>query len=180
MLTLQIPKIEAWDEKTEEFVTINSFNLQLEHSLLSLSKWEAKTCKPFLSRDNLSNEELIEYIRCMTITQNVNPRFYELIPPDIYNKINDYISAPMTATTFSNERSTKGSATVVTSELIYFWMISYNIPFECEKWHLNRLLTLIRVCEAKNSPGKKMSKQEILNRNRALNASRRAKTKSKG
>lgn len=181
MLKIHVPKIEAWDEASEEFITINEFDLQLEHSLLSLSKWEALYCKPFLDRKQLSNKELKDYIKCMTITQNVDPRFYDVISADIYQKITDYIGAPMTATTFSNDKNGKGGkGGIVTSELIYFWMISFNIPFECEKWHLNRLMTLIRVCEAKNSPSKKMSKQDILNSNRSLNAARRARMKSRG
>lgn len=181
MLKINIPEIEAWDSKSEQFITIPAQTLLAEHSLLSISKWEAKYNKSFLST-KLSNQEFIEYFKCMLITQNVNTSYFELLPYSIVKEIIDYIEAPMTATTFSNHGPSGGpkDRTVITSELIYYWMILHEIPFECEKWHLNRLLTLIRVCNAKNGNTKKMSKGEIFENNRALNAARRAKLKSRG
>ena len=178
MLLLTIPPIEMFNEKTSEFVYSKETKISLEHSLVSLSKWESKWNKPFLSKDNKTLEETIDYIRCMTITQNVDPEVYFRLTDENINTINKYIESPMTATTFSDNGHS--SREIITSELIYYWMISLNIPMECQKWHLNRLLTLIRVCNIKNAPAKKMSRREIMNRNAALNAARRKKLNSTG
>lgn len=180
MLQITIPATERFDEQTYEFITTKEKTLQLEHSLISLSKWESKWCKSFLDNKNLTEEELIDYIRCMTLTQNVESEVYYCLSQENIEQINEYISAPMTATTFNNLGEKSGQKEVVTSELIYYWMIANNIPFECQKWHLNRLLTLIRVCNIKNTPPKKMSKRDVMNRNAAINAARRKKMNSKG
>lgn len=180
MLQITVPATEEWDESKQEFVYTKETTLQLEHSLVSLSKWESKWCKPFLSDEDLTEEETIDYIKCMTITQNVNPEVYKCLTQENIYQVRDYISAPMTATYFSKERNCRPSREIVTSELIYYWMISLNIPFECQKWHLNRLLTLIRVCNIKNKPPKKMSRREIMERNTALNESRRKQLNTKG
>lgn len=179
MLEITIPSLELWNEKKQEFVSIKGTTLKLEHSLVSLSKWESKWCKPFLSREDKTREETLDYIKCMTLTQNVDPDIYQYISNENVNKIIEYINAPMTATTLREEKK-GGSKEIVTAELIYYWMIALTIPFECQKWHLNRLLTLIRVCNVKNTPPKKMSKREIMSRNAALNASRRKQLNSKG
>ena len=181
MLQITIPaRDDLWDEANGKFVTSKEQKLVLEHSLVSLSKWESKWCKPFLSRQEKTTEETIDYIRCMTLTQNVNPKVYNFLTDENIRDVNAYIEAPMTATWFSNSNTGKQNREQITAELVYYWMIALNIPFECQKWHLNRLLTLIRVCEVKNSPPKKMSKREILNRNAALNAARRKQLNSKG
>lgn len=180
MLQITIPSGEFFDERTESFVTVKEQTLQLEHSLVSLSKWESKWNKSFLSIKEKSFEESIDYIRCMTITQNVDPLVYQNITPSILSKISDYIDLPMTATTFKDDNNRGHSGEIITSEIIYYWMISNGIPFECQKWHLNRLLTLIRVCAIKNQPAKKMGKNELANRNRALNAARRSRLHTKG
>lgn len=181
MLQITIPATEQWDEAKQEFINTKEQKLQLEHSLVSLSKWESKWCKPFLGKDEKTDEETIDYIRCMTITQNVDPSVYDFIPNDVREQITKYINAPMTATWFSKEqKGGKGSSEQITSELVYYWMISLNIPFECQKWHLNRLLTLIRVCNVKNQPPKKMSKKSLMSRNAALNAARRKQFNTKG
>lgn len=184
MLQVTIPAVESFDEKTNEFISTKEQTLQLEHSLLSLSKWESKWKKPFLSTEQRSYEESVDYIRCMTITQNVSPDIYRFIPPDIVKQVSDYIEDPMTATWFTNSTGSssqgKKNSEATTSELIYYWMIALNIPMECQKWHLNRLLTLIRVCEIKQEPQKKMSKRDIMSRNKALNEKRRAALHSKG
>lgn len=173
MLTLVIPGRELFDEESNEFVYSKEVTLQLEHSLVSLSKWEAKWNKPFLSQDvTKTDEEILDYVRCMTVTQNVNKNVYYRLTKENIEKINEYINLPMTATTFKDHNSSRNKE-VITAEIIYYWMISLNIPLECQKWHLNRLLTLIKVCSIKNSPSKKMSKREIMNQNRALNASRK-------
>lgn len=180
MLQIYVPEKEMWDEKTETFLKTKSQTIQLEHSLISLSKWESKWCKPFFSKDDKTTEETIDYIKCMTITPNVEPYVYSFLTNEDIININDYISAPMTATWFSEDRHTSRSSEQVTSELIYYWMIALNIPFECQKWHLNRLLTLIRVCNIKNQPDKKMSKREILSRNAALNEARKKQMNTRG
>lgn len=180
MLIITVPAVEMFNEKTNEFFTLKEQTLQLEHSLVSLSKWESKWCKPFLSKNNKTMEETIDYIKCMTITQNVKEDVYERLSRSNIEKINEYIDAPMTATTFHDDSQKGRGKETITSELIYYWMISLNIPMECQKWHLNRLLTLIRVCNVKNSPPKKMSKGDIMRRNAALNAARRKQLNSKG
>lgn len=179
MLYIKVPSQEYYNEKTETFGTVKEQTLQLEHSLVSISKWESVWCKPFLTSNDKTPEESLDYVRCMTLTQNVDPNVYYNILPDTLNTISKYIESPMSATTFYEDNK-KSSKEQITSELIYYWMIASNIPFECQKWHLNRLLTLIRVCSIKNTPNKKMTRQEIFNRNRALNAERRAKAGSKG
>lgn len=183
MLEIKIPLgSESWDEEKEEFIIPNYKTIRLEHSLVSLSKWESKWNKPFLKTldKSLSLEETIDYIKCMTISQNVNSDIYKYITNSIIETVNKYIDDPMTATTFSTMEKGKINGEIITAELIYYWMISLNIPFECQKWHLNRLLTLIRVCSIKNSPNKKMSKMDVAARNRALNEARRKKYNSKG
>lgn len=171
---------EYWDEEKEEFVKPRERVIQLEHSLVSLSKWESKWCKPFFTKQEKTYEETIDYIKCMTITQNVESEVYEHLTRNNIMAINQYIDASMTATTFSDRKTGKNSNEIITSELIYYWMIALNIPFECQKWHLNRLLTLIKVCNIKNQPPKKRSRREIMSRNAALNAQRRARLNSKG
>ena len=179
MLTITIPAREMFDDKTQRFLSTKEQTLQLEHSLVSLSKWESKWNKPFLNKDDKTTEETLDYIRCMTITQNVNPDVYMGLTPSNIEAINKYIDSPMTATTFHNDKQS-GPKQVVTSELIYYWMISHNIPMECQKWHLNRLLTLIRVCNVKNAPAKKMSKRDIASQYASLNAARRNKLNTRG
>lgn len=180
MLQITIPATEQWDEKKQEFINTKEQTLQLEHSLVSLSKWESKWCKPFLTNDIKTEEETIDYIKCMTITQNIDPNVYNFIPINIRDEIKRYIDAPMTATWFNERAGGKPSSEQTTSELIYYWMISLNIPFKCEKWHLNRLLTLIKVCEAKSKPPKKMKQREIMSQQSAINAARRKRLGSKG
>ena len=180
MLQITIPAIEFWDEETETFLTNDKEQvLQLEHSLVSISKWESKHCKPFLTKEQKTYEETIDYIKCMTITQNVPDSVYQHLTSKNISEINAYIEAPMTATTFSNFDK-KTSNEIVTSELIYYWMVANGIPMECQKWHINRLLTFIRVCNAKSTPPKKMSKREIASRYASLNAARRAKLGTRG
>lgn len=180
MLKVTIPENEFFDEKTSSFIKIPETTLSLEHSLLSISKWEANHAKSFIGSNDKTNEELIDYVRCMTITQNVNPLLYYTIPNSVFKEITDYIGSPMSATKIAKKEGQGSSREVVTSELIYYWMIAYGIPFECEKWHLNRLLNLIKICNIKNNPGKKMSRNEILSRNAALNAARRKSMGSRG
>lgn len=179
MLTITVPVREMFNEKTGEFFNTKEQTLQLEHSLVSLSKWEAKWNKAFLTKEQKTPEQVLDYIRCMTITQNVDPNIYNALTDENIEAINKYIEAPMTATSFYDKGLKKNNETV-TSELIYYWMIALNVPMECQRWHLNRLLTLIRVCNIKNTPPKKMNKRELMSRNAALNAARRSKLNTRG
>ena len=186
MLVITIPAskpVEYYDEIKEEFFTkpgTKEQTLQLEHSLVSLSKWESKWCRPFLSSPPATVEETIDYIKCMTITKNVNPEVYDNLTEENIEQIKAYINAPMTATTFYDEKITKRNREIVTSELIYYWMIALQIPSDYEKWHINRLLTLIRVCNIKNQPPKKRSRREIMSRNAALNEARKRQLNTNG
>lgn len=180
MLQIVIPSSEQYDEEKQEFVYIKEYTLQLEHSLVSISKWESKWCKSFLSSKDKSYEETLDYIKCMTLTQNLDSQVFNNLSNENIDQINKYIEAPMTATFFSKDESLKSNREIVTSEIIYYQMIALNIPFECQKWHLNRLLALIRVCNIKNQPPKKRSRREIMSRNAALNASRRNQLNTKG
>ena len=172
MLQITIPESEYYDEVNNEIITVKEQKLSLEHSLISLSKGESKWHKPFLSKDEKTYEETLDYIKCMTITPNVDPAVYTRLTRKQILEINEYISNPMTATFFSENQKSGRSGELVTNELIYYWMVSAQIPFECERWHLNRLLTLIRVCSVKNQPPKKMSRKALASRNAQLNAAR--------
>lgn len=181
-IIIPAPVSEEWDAAKEEFVYNEQGKEQtlcLEHSLVSLSKWESKWCKPFLSSEK-TDEEILDYIKCMALTQNVKPDIYNRLTQENIEAINDYINAPMTATTFSDRQSKGRNREIITAELIYYWMVALNIPFECQKWHINRLLTLIRVCEIKSETPKKLTPNEIRSRNAALNAARRKRLNTKG
>jgi hypothetical protein len=180
MLTLEVKGRRLWDERNQEFLYTNDHTLVMEHSLVSISKWESIWCKPFLGKDPMTSEQTISYIKCMTITKNVDPNIYFCLTNSDIEKVRKYIEAPMTATTVYDDSDGKGSKETITSELIYYWMLSLNIPVEFQKWHLNRLLTLIKVCNVKNKPPKKMSKSEIYARNARLNAERKRRLGTKG
>lgn len=169
-----------WDERKQEFVQTGERELMLEHSLVSLAKWESKWKKPFLDQKPKTGDEMLDYVRCMTITQNVSPETYSRLTTGNMAEIEQYISRPMTATTFSAEQHGNRNGEKTTAELIYYWMVTLSIPFECEKWHLNRLLALIRVCNLKNQPARKKSQRAILQENRALNAARRKRLRTRG
>ncbi len=181
MLHITVPAREFYDESKEEFITTKEQTIIMEHSLISLSKWEAKWKKPYLSDAPKTNEEIIDYLRCMTVgPKNLDPNIYAALTKENLEEISEYIQDPMTATTI-NERKRPGGREILTSELIYYYMIAQNIPVEFEKWHLNRLIMLIRVCAIKNNPKKeKMSRSEIMKQNKALNAARRARYRTRG
>lgn len=181
MLKIVIPEWEYYDERSGEFVRVKETELSLEHSLVSISKWESIWHKAFLKPENKTIDETMSYIKCMTLTQNVPDIVYSGLTESNLKQIQAYIEDPMTATWF-NERDKRHSRSreIVTSELIYYWMIALNIPFECQKWHLNRLLTLVQVCNVKNTPPKKMSKNALAHQNTSINAARRAAMHSKG
>lgn len=181
MLKLVIPMSPAgWDEVKEEFVEPKTITIRLEHSLVALSKWESIWHKPFFSNQDKTPEETISYIQCMTIDEDVDPEVYRHISKINEEEIFNYINNPMTATTFKEKLGKGGRGNVITTEIIYWWMTQLNIPVEFERWHINRLLTLVRVCNEKNNPGKKMSAKEIASRNAAINAANRKRFNSKG
>lgn len=179
MLTITIPARKHYDERSNRFIETPEYVIDLEHSLFSLSKWEEKWEKPFLGKEEKTAEETVDYIRAMTLTPNVPAEAYSQIDDDIVRQVSAYMDRKMTATWFSNQDN-KPSREIVTAELLYYYMVSGNVPFETQYWHLNKLMTLLRVIAQKNNPGKKMSRAEILQRNRALNEQRKAQMKTAG
>ena len=179
MLSVTLPARVLWDEAAAEFIDLPAQKLQLEHSLISLSKWESTWEKPFLGREVKTEQETFDYIRCMTLTRNVDPTIYAHIPNAILDEISKYIARPMSATQITDKK-TSGRGEVITAEIIYYWMITLSVPADYAKWHLNSLLTLIRVCNIKNSPPTKMGRKEQLATQRALNDQRLAAGKTTG
>lgn len=186
MLQLTIPDVpetEFWDEDRCEFVirpAIKGATIQLEHSLVAISKWESKWHKSFISTRDKTPEEFIDYIRCMTLTKNIQPELFEALTEDNLKAIEKYMTDPMTATTVKRKPGKAPSRKIITSEQIYSSMIDAEVPFCCEKWHINRLFMLLEVRGASADPGKKMSPKSIMKSNAALNAARRRKMHSKG
>lgn len=179
MLDIVIPEQEFFDEEKNEFIYMKPIPLKMEHSLISVSKWESKWHKAFLSKRERSSEETLDYFRCMTINQ-VDPVVFNFLSPDNINAIITYINEPMTAVYTPPDTEKAHSRDTTTSELLYYYMISLGIPFECEKWHLNRLLSLIHVCQIKSQPPKSVNKAAIARRNHQLNAARRKKYHTNG
>lgn len=180
MLKIVIPESEFFNEETETFITVPETTLNLEHSLVSLSKWESHWEKPFISSTK-TREETLWYVKAMTLNEDVPDKVYLGVTDDHILEINKYIDSKQSATWFAEKPGTaKTSRKIITAELIYFWMISLNIPFECQHWHLERLITLIKVCDEHNAPKKKMSPRELAQRNRALNEERRKKYQTSG
>ena len=180
MLKITVGAEEAFDEETQEFVFRGGVTLQLEHSLVSLSKWESEYEKPFLGSDEKTPEELVGYVKAMTLTSEVPEEVYSRLSEGNFEAINAYINAKMTATWFKEAPGAPRSREVITAELIYYWLTVFQIPFEVETWHLNRLFTLIRICNVKSAKPKKMSRSEVAQRNRDLNEQRRAQLKTSG
>jgi len=173
MLKITIPLSEGFNEATGEFVIIQSFDLELEHSLVALSKWESEFEKPFLSKDPKTSEETLAYVRIMVLTPDVSPEVFGRLSKENVAAIDAYINRKMTATTFSKIAETRPSRDIITAEVIYYWMSALNVDMECQYWHLNKLLTYIQVINRKNAPAKKTNRREMLRRNNDLNAQRR-------
>lgn len=184
MLKLTIHGTEQFDEASNEFFTPADVNLELEHSLISLSKWEAIWEKPFLSAEEKTTDETFSYIECMCLTPDVPPETFRRLRGDHLETINKYIEAKMSATWFTDAPAPKGrSREVITAEIMYHWIVAFTLPLDVENWHLNRFFTLVKVCNEKNAPPdkkKKMSPQQIMERNRALNEKRLQELKTKG
>lgn len=181
MLQIIVPLTpEEWDAEKEVFIEGKKQVLQMEHSLFSLSQWESKWCKPFLSKKDKSDEEILDYIKYMTLTPDVDPEVYTHLTQHNIDTIRAYIESPMTATTFSDDKNQKSNREIITAEIMYYWMIALNIPLECQYWHLNKLTTLVRVCNIKNQPPKKRNNRDTASRYARLNAARRQQRKSKG
>ena len=179
MLSITIESTELFDESKNEFIQIKGQTIQLEHSLVSISKWESKWKKPYLVKNPpKTKEEALDYVRCMTITQNVNPMLYKCLSVQNFQDIQAYIEDPMSATTFPKD--TRINRDIITSEVIYYAMFANNVPLDCQKWHLNRLLNVLKIFSIQNQPKKKMSKAQIMERNRAINEMRKAQLKTKG
>ena len=180
MLIITVGGTQSFDDEKQEFVEEGGVELQLEHSLVSLSKWESEFEKPFLGKSEKTPDEVLAYIRCMLLTENPPVDFLEKLSKENLEAVNAYIEQKMTATWFSDQPGAPASREVITAELIYYWMTVFNIPFECETWHLNRLFTLVRICNIKQAKPKKMSRADIAARNRELNAQRKAQLGTKG
>lgn len=180
MLQIIVTTQESFDETTQKFVSAEQFTLDLEHSLVTVSKWESYFEKPFLGSSEKSKEEIFWYIVAMIQTPEFPADVLEKLSEENLDQINQYINTKMTATTFNEDPKGKGSREIITSEIIYYWMVSLNIPWEAQHWHLNRLLTLVRVCNLKNQPAKKMSRQEIAQKQRSLNEQRRRQAGTRG
>lgn len=172
MLRITVPETELFDETTQSFSIVEGFVLELEHSLVSLSKWESKFQTPFLVPGKKTSQQIIDYVKAMILTPEISPDVISRLSFENLSEINDYIDSKQSATTFGSMPDQKGRSEIITSELIYYWMVTFNIPFECETWHLNRLFSLIRICNLKNGKQKKMSQSQLAQRNRELNEQR--------
>ena len=174
MLQITVPAREAWDEINQQFINTKETTIRLEHSLVSVSKWETEWCVPFLNKRDMTVEQIRDYVRCMTVTQNVDPNVYLNLTEKNLKEVFDYIASKKTATFFSDKEK-GGRRRIITSELIYCWMVMWRIPFQCEKWPLDRLITLIRVCEAENKQPKQGSRRSAIQRNAEIKARNRAR-----
>lgn len=180
MKKLTIPGGEFWDERTEKFIYTEPKTLVLEHSLVSIQKWESKWNKAFLTKEEKSLAEMLDYMKCMTITQNVDPKTYLCLTKNNIEEIVEYMNAPMTATKINDRTQRRPNHEIITAELIYYWMIMFGVPFECRKWHINQLIALIRVCEIKGQKQKKRNPNDVLQEYASINAARRKLHNTKG
>ena len=180
-IRIRIPELHLFNEATNEFFDIRETYLTMEHSLVSISKWESKWHIPYLAPGEKTPEQALDYLRCMTITQNIQPGIYNYIPDTEMRRIKNYIEDSMSAYKFKEEEGKGRTKKAITSDYLYFCMVTYRIPVEFERWHLNRLITLIQICSEENNPKKnKKSKRRITSDYAALNAARRAKLGTTG
>lgn len=180
MLKIIVPSMDLFNEEDNTFTTVPETIIELEHSLLAMSKWESKFQVPFLGSSPKTNQEMLEYVRLMIVTPNYPENILSRLTSENYDSIKEYIESSQSATTFSNRSKAKGKPEIITSELIYYWMVAFTIPFECESWNLNRLFALIRICDIKNSKPKPMTQRELAERNRSINEQRKAKLGTRG
>lgn len=180
MLKLTIPSRELYDEVEQCFIPQEEFTLELEHSLVSLSKWESFTLKPFLTNEGKTEKELEKYMEFMILSANYPEDWYRRLSEEQLLQISEYIESPQTATTFGEMPKKTGRNEIITSELIYYWLVTFQISFEVENWHLNRLFALVRICNVKQQKPTPKSKTEVARHYRELNEKRRAQANSKG
>lgn len=180
MLKIVIDGTENFNNNTQTFHQLDDIVIELEHSLVSVAKWESIYQKAFLSDNKKTSDEIFEYFKNMIVRCNADLDVLDKCSQENFNKIQEYIDSNQSATTFGSMPERRGPGEIITSELIYYWMIAFNVPFECQFWHLNRLFSLIRICNIKNSKPKKMSRTEIAQRNSELNAKRKAELGTKG
>jgi hypothetical protein len=180
MLTITVPEQENYDEEREKFVTLPAVVLELEHSLVAVSKWESEFEKPFLSDASRTAEELLGYVRAMTLTPEIPPEVFLRLSGENFEKINGYINKRMTATTINRMAGAPANRSIITAELVYWWMSQFKIPPEFDTWHLNRLFTLIEIASVKSQPPKKMGRQDAAAQQRAINEARKQATGSRG
>ena len=177
VLKILIPGKEDWDEANQCFIYSKDTVLNLKHSLVSIAKWETNWNISFLDKfgkKETTVEQVLDYIRCMTINQNIDPNVYKCLTNKNVEDVFTYIGSSMTATTFSDHLK-PGRKRIVTSELVYSWMIDFGVPFQCEKWPFDRLITLLRVCEAEHREHKKGSTSSAMKRNRDIKQRNRAR-----
>lgn len=180
MLYITVPSTDLFDERTQQFVTVQGETLMLEHSLVSLSKWEENSEKPFLGHDERTREEIVEYIRCMTISPVNNLAIFDHLTPENFEAINTYIDRKMTATWFNENPSARPGGEIVTAEIVYYWMITLQVPMEMQYWHFNKLLTQIKVINLKNAPKQKVPAAQAYSERSKLNAARLAAGRTRG
>ncbi len=180
MLKILVTPTELYDNETNTFTNTEEFEVELEHSLLSLSKWEAKHQKPFLAAGKMTDDEILDYVMCMCLTESVTREMVKGGSDQIFREVNEYINSSQSATTFGEMPEKRGRGEVITSELIYYWLVAFTIPFECETWHLNRLFSLIRICNMKNSKPKKVAPGEAARQRKELNDKRKAEWGTSG
>jgi hypothetical protein len=170
-----------WDEETETFVEHIVSSIDFEHSLASMSKWESKWEQAFLGRTEKTAEQVYDYLSMMCLTPGVTREQILGLSQENFTQINEYIESQQTATKFAEQPNRRGSGEQITSDLVYYWMVAFRIPWEAQYWHLNKLLALVRICNAKQS-GKtqKVPRHDTAQRNRDLNAERRKKYGTSG
>ena len=180
MLEIITKEDEFYQPNINKFIQIPSCTLTLEHSLISLAKWESRWQIPYFDNNKKTTAQDLDYIRCMVIGNVKNEHVFETLSVEDIIRIKEYIASPMTATTFQKKSRGNSRKEIMTAEVIYAHMFAHNIPIECQKWHLNRLLTLLRVCDLQNAPKEKMSKKQTALWNAQQNEARRAKYNTRG